>query len=99
MLRHRGTILSSPNPTEVNTDHVALTFFKDPQKLSYRHVRWSVELTDYNIKIGYVKGMHNIIADALSHSPIIDPKDLEQDKVVTLLPKELWLPDTTTCLH
>jgi len=45
------------------------------------------------MNIAYVKGAHNVIADALSRSPIIDPKELEQDKVITLLPKGMWLPD------
>ena len=53
-----------------------------------------MELADYPIEIAYVKGSHNVIADALSRSPIINPEDLQQDKVVTLLPKELWMPDT-----
>ena len=44
--------------------------------------------------IAYVKGSHNVIADALSRSPIIDPEDLRKDKVVTLLPKDMWLPDS-----
>ena len=44
--------------------------------------------------IAYIKGSHNVIADALSCSPIIDPKDLQKDKVVTLLPNNMWLPDS-----
>ena len=87
----RGNILSSPHKVQVFTDHVGLKFFRLPQNLSYRHVRWSVELADYPMEIAYVKGSHNVIADALSRSPIINPEDLKQDKVVTLLPKELWM--------
>ena len=45
------------------------------------------------MEIAYVKGSHNVIADVLSRSPIIDLEDLKQDKVITLLPKELWMPD------
>jgi hypothetical protein len=90
----RGVLLSSPHKTSVYTDHIGLKFFKLPQNLSYRHARWSVELVDFNMEIAYVKGSHNTIADALSRSPILDPEDLEQDKVVTLLPKDLWLPDS-----
>jgi len=50
-------------------------------------------MADFNFTIQYVKGSHNVIADALSRSPIVDPKDLHQDKVIILLPRELWLPD------
>ena len=92
----RPLLLSNPHTTAVYTDHIGLRFFKLPQNLSYRHARWSVELSDYRIEIAYVKGTHNTIADALSRSPVIDPEDLKQDKVLTLLPKELWLPDETS---
>ena len=45
--------------------------------------------------ITYVKGSHNVIVDDLSHSPILDLGTLKQDKVITLLPKEIWLPDSS----
>jgi len=45
------------------------------------------------MEIAYIKGSHNIIADALSRSPILDPEELKKDKIITLLPSEIWLPD------
>jgi len=89
----RNILLSVPSQIIFFTDHIGLKFFKEPQNLSYRHARWSLKLADYRMNIAYVKGAHNVIADALSRSPIIDPKELEQDKVITLLPKGMWLPD------
>ena len=56
-------------------------------------------MADFNFTIQYVKGSHNIIADALLRSPIVNPKDLYQDKVITLLPRELWLPDALNPLE
>src|SRR5882757_3874573 len=50
----------------VYTDHISLRFFKEPQDLSYRHARWSIELVDYPMTIAYIKGSHNVIADSLS---------------------------------
>src|SRR5882724_2737475 len=95
MLREwRGNLLSSQQKFMVYTDHIGLKFFRLPQNLSYQHARWSVELADYHMEIAYVKASHNVIADALSRSPIVNLEDLKQDKVVTLLPKDLWLPDT-----
>ena len=52
-----------------------------------------MQLVDYNIEIAYVKGAHNMIMDTLSWSQILDPEELKRDKVITLLPKDLWLPD------
>ena len=89
----RPLIVSSQHKTQVLTDHVGLKFFKEPQALSYRHAQWSMRLVDYNIEIAYVKGAHNTITDALLQSQILNPEELRKDKVITLLPKDLWLPD------
>ena len=89
----RNILLSHPHKVNVYTDHIGLKFFKEPQNLSYRHAQWSIELANYQMQIAYVKGSHNTIADALSRSPILDPEELKKDKVITLLPKDIWLPD------
>src|SRR6267143_386594 len=73
----RGILVTNSHPIVVYTDHIGLKFFKDPQNLSYRHARWSIELADYHITIAYIKGSHNIITDALSCSPILNPEDLQ----------------------
>jgi RNase H-like domain found in reverse transcriptase/Integrase zinc binding domain len=91
----RPLIVSSRRKTQVLTDHVGLKFFKEPQALSHRHAQWSMQLADYNIEIAYVKGAHNSIVDALSRSQILDPEEIKRDKVITLLPKDLWLPDNS----
>src|SRR6267143_4146378 len=90
----RPLLLTNLHKTMVYTDHIGLKFFKEPQNLSYRHARWSIKLADYHIIIVYIKGSHNVIADALSRSPILNPEDLQRDKIVTLLPKDMWLPDS-----
>src|SRR6267143_588861 len=89
----RPLLLMNPYKVMVYTDHIGLKFFKEPQNLSYRHARWSIELANYHITIAYIKGSHNVIADALSRLPILNPDDLQKDKIVTLLPKDMWLPD------
>src|SRR5882762_4531551 len=89
----RNILISSSHDITVYTDHIGLKFFKEPQNLSYCHAQWSVELADFRMEIAYIKGSHNTIADALSRSPILDPEELKRDKVITLLPKEIWLPD------
>jgi len=73
----RNILISSSHNIAVYTDHIGLKFFKEPQNLSYRHARWSVELADFRMEIAYIKGSHNTIADALSRSPIIDPEELK----------------------
>ena len=89
----RSILISNPHPIQIFTDHIGLKFFKEPQNLSYRHIQWSIELANFHMTIAYVKGSHNIITDALSWSPILELELLKQDKIITLLPKDIWLPD------
>lgn len=51
---------------EVQTDHKALVYFNTQPGLSPRQVRWQNFLSDYELRIEYLKGSDNIVADALS---------------------------------
>ena len=54
------------NEYEVYTDHLPLKYYNDTSKISPRLVRWMSELSLYNPKIIYKKGIDNIIPDLLS---------------------------------
>lgn len=51
---------------EVQTDHKALVYFHTQPGMSPRQVRWQNFLADYELKIEYLKGSENVVADALS---------------------------------
>jgi hypothetical protein len=52
--------------TSVNSDHRSLTHFLSQPNLSQRQARWMELLQEYDLKIEYVKGSSNVVADALS---------------------------------
>jgi len=53
----RPVLIANSKPFPVYTDHIGLRFFKEPQDLSYRHARWSIELADYPMTIAYIKAL------------------------------------------
>jgi hypothetical protein len=55
------------NWIHVVTGHRALEFFKTQRQLSSHQMRWMEYLSRFNYSIQYVKGMHNKVADSLSH--------------------------------
>ena len=56
-----GTIL----PIIIKTDHLKLTHWREPQKISQQVVRQVLQLAEYNFEIHHIKGTANGKADAL----------------------------------
>jgi hypothetical protein len=62
----RHYIQGSPHMTIVFSDHKNLTFFRSAQKLNQRQARWSLFLSEYDIKLVHMPGYKMIQSDALS---------------------------------
>src|SRR5207249_11262791 len=60
------------NHFKVITDHLLLKYLYTQPTLSKRQARWMETLLEFDMEIEYQPGATNIIADALSHSPIIN---------------------------
>ena len=56
----------------VHTDHLNILYDNMP---SPRVVRWRLLLEEYGAKFVHVKGIDNVVADALSRHPTTDPDD------------------------
>lgn len=58
----------SPNgpPLYVYTDHNPLTFIHRMKNNNQRILRWALFLQEYNLQIQHIRGVDNLIADALS---------------------------------
>lgn len=53
-------------PLTIVTDHKSLEFFETQGRLSNRQMRWWEYYSRFNAQITYVKGVDNVVADALS---------------------------------
>lgn len=62
----RHYLLGSGFPVTVRTDHKSLTHFPKQKELTPKQVRWMEFLQDFDIKIEYVEGKMNWVADMLS---------------------------------
>lgn len=51
---------------EVFIDHNPLVFLNKMRDRNQRLLRWSLMLKEYNLKVSHIRGMDNVIADALS---------------------------------
>ena len=50
----------------IKIDHNSLRFFMNQKDLNDRQQKWVSKIQAYNFDIEYVKGTHNVVADALS---------------------------------
>ena len=53
-------------PLTVLTDHNPLIYLTNFRNQNKRLMRWSMDLQDHNWRLQHIKGVDNIIADALS---------------------------------
>jgi len=87
----RHYFLGSPHPITILSDHKNLTYFRSAQKLNRRQARWSLLLSQYDLKLVHVPGSQMVQSDALSRRPDwIQEKDDDNENRV-LLPEELFV--------
>jgi transposase InsO family protein len=86
----RHYIQGSGHMTLIHTDHRNLTYFQKAQKLSDRQARWSLFLSEFDIKLQHLPGNKMILSDALSRRPDHCPEE-DKTKEEILLPDDLFL--------
>ena len=59
-------------PISIFTDHRTLENFDMQRDLSRRQARWQEFMAQFEMKIYYVKGEDNMVADALSCLPVVE---------------------------
>jgi hypothetical protein len=60
------------HPVTIITDHINLSYIKDPRKLSRRQARWALFLQDFDIVWKVLPGTKMAPADALSRRDYVD---------------------------
>jgi hypothetical protein len=86
----RHYIQGSGHTTLIHMDHRNLAYFRKAQKLSDRQARWSLFLSEFDIKLQHLPGNKMILSDALSRRPDHCPEE-DETKEEILLPDDLFL--------
>ena len=66
---YRHYLEGHPEPVEIWSDHLNLTYFRQAQKLTRRQARWSLFLTRFNFILRHKPGKTMLRADPLSRRP------------------------------
>jgi transposase InsO family protein len=72
---HWRHYLHSDEPFVLKSDHSSLVHYMTMPNLSGRLARWVLKMQDFNCKLEYIPGPQNVVADALSRRPDLEPAD------------------------
>jgi transposase InsO family protein len=93
----RKYLLGTKEKFEIWSDHLNLTYYRKPQKLTRRQARWVAELQEYDFTMHHIPGKANNKADILSRRAGHDQGEGDNEDVVVLTPemfhKALFLTD------
>jgi hypothetical protein len=76
--------------TLVHIDHWNLTYFQKAQNLLDQQARWSLFISEFDIKLQHLPGNKMVLSDALSRRPDHCPEE-DKTKEKILLPDDLFL--------
>ena len=91
-------IQRSNHETIIYLDHKNLTYFQTAQKLNHRQARWSLLLSEFDIKLIHLPGDKMILSDTLSQQPDFVPDKDTDNKDMILLPDKLF-GSTSLTIH
>jgi RNase H-like domain found in reverse transcriptase/Reverse transcriptase (RNA-dependent DNA polymerase) len=86
----RHYIQGSGHTTTVLSDHDNLQHFRVPQTIGRRMARWTLYLSEFDIKLVHIPGKKNIQVDALSRRPDLCPQGVDNEDVI-VLPEHLFV--------
>ena len=78
-------IQGSGHTTVILSDHDNLRHFKVPQTIGWWMARWTLYLSEFNIKLVHIPEKKNIQADTLSRRPDLCPEGTDNENVIVLL--------------
>ena len=87
----RHYLQGSPHKMIIYTNHKNLTYFWKAQNLNQQQARWSLLLSEYNIKLMHLPRSKMILADTLSRRPDMIPDEDHDNEDIILLPNNLFI--------
>jgi transposase InsO family protein len=87
----RHYIQGSTHTTTVFSDHKNLTYYREAKKLNRRQARWSLYLSEFDIKLVHIPGHKMAQSDALSRRPDLCPDEDTNNEDITMLPDNLFV--------
>jgi len=87
----RHYIQGSGFTTEVLSDHKNLTYFRKAQKLNRRQARWSLYLSEFDLKLTHTAGTKMGQSDALSRRADHCPDEDHDNKDIIMLENDLFV--------
>ena len=81
----RHYLIGSPHPVYIRSDHKNLTYFRTAKKLNRRQARWSLFLSEFDIKLEHVPGTKMVISDTLLHRPDLFQEENNNDNMTLTL--------------
>ena len=87
----RHYIQGSPHTTIVLSDHKNLTYYREAKKLNRRQARWSLYLSEFDVKLVHTPGSKMIQSDALSRRPDLCPEEDNDNEDIVMLPNDMFL--------
>lgn len=96
---YRHYLEGHPEPIEIWSDHLNLTYFRQAQKLTRRQARWSLFLTRFNFTLRHRPGKSMIRADPLSRRPDHEEGVSSDNSSNTLLKPEFFTINAISSSH
>ena len=88
-----------PHTAVILSDHKNLTYYRKAKNLTRRQARWSLYLSDFDVKLVHTPGHKMVQSDALSRRPDLFPDSDTDNEDITMLPDHMFLNLIDTKLH
>jgi len=86
----RHYLQGSPFPMVILSDHKNLTYFRTTQKLNRQQARWSLFLSEFDLKLIHTPGSRMIQSNALSQWPDHITDEINNDNII-VLPDDIFI--------
>ena len=77
--------------TVVFSDHKNLTYFQEAGKLNQQQARWSLYLSEFDVKLVHIAGTKIVQSDTLSRRLDFTPEEDTDNENIMMLPEELFI--------